>query len=59
MYLHDYLTVLRRRWVSALVVALVVIAASAAVSLLLPSQYTATTRLFFGVRAGQSASDLA
>ena len=59
MYLHDYLTVLRRRWVSALVVALVVIAASAAASLLLPSQYTATTRLFFGVRAGQSASDLA
>lgn len=59
MYLHDYLTVLRRRWVSALVVALVVIAASAAVSLLLPPQYTATTRLFFGLRAGQSASDLA
>ena len=59
MYLHDYLTVLRRRWVSALVVALIVIAASAAVSLLLPPQYTATTRLFFGVRAGQTASDLA
>lgn len=59
MYLHDYLTVLRRRWVSALVVALVVIAASAALSLLLPPQYTATTRLFFGLRAGQSASDLA
>ena len=59
MNLHDYLTVLRRRWLSALIVALVVVAASVAVSLALTPQYTATTRLFFGVRAGASATDLA
>lgn len=59
MTLHDYLSVLRRRWLSALLVALLVVAASAAVSLALTPQYTATTRLFFGLRAGTSASDLA
>ena len=59
MTLNDYLTVLRRRWVSALVVALAVVAASVAVSFALPSQYTASTQLFFGLRAGESASDLA
>ena len=59
MSLHDYLTILRRRWVSALVVALAVIAASAGITLALPSEYTASTRLFFGVRAGQSPSELA
>ncbi len=59
MKLYDYVAILRRRWLSALVVALTVVAATAAISLMLPSQYTATTRLFFGVRAGESATDLA
>lgn len=59
MNLQDYYLVLRRRWLSALVVALVVTAASAAVSLIITPEYTATTRLFFGVRAGESATDLA
>jgi len=59
MNLHDYLIVLRRRWLSALVVALAVLAATTAVTLILTPQYTATTRLFFGVRAGESATDLA
>jgi succinoglycan biosynthesis transport protein ExoP len=59
MNLQDYLLVLRRRWLSALIVAVVVVAAAAALSLTLPPRYTATTRLFFGVRAGESPSDLA
>lgn len=59
MNLHYYLLVLRRRWLSAFVVALAVIAAAAAISFTLAPQYTATTKLFFGVRAGESASDLA
>jgi succinoglycan biosynthesis transport protein ExoP len=58
MNLNDYLTVLRRRWVSALVVALAVVVASVAYSLAVPAQYTASTQLFFGLRAGSTAADL-
>jgi uncharacterized protein involved in exopolysaccharide biosynthesis len=47
--LRDYLAVLRRRWVSLLVVALTVLVAVAAVTFSMTKQYTATTRLFFAV----------
>lgn len=59
MNLNDYLTILRRRWVSALVVALAVVAASVGYTLAVPAQYTASTQLFFGLRSGATAQDLA
>jgi capsular exopolysaccharide synthesis family protein len=57
--LRDYLAVLRRRWVSLLVVALAVLLAAAAVTFSMTKQYTATTRLIFAVSGSQSAADLA
>lgn len=59
MDLFGYLTILRRRWLSILIVALVAVLAAAGVTLLQTAQYTATTRLFFGVQGGESATDLA
>jgi len=57
--LHDYLDVLRRRWLSILVVMLTTLAVAAAVTLVMTPKYTATTRLFFGVQGGESVTDLA
>lgn len=57
--IRDYLGVLRRRWVSILIVALATLAVAAAVTFALTPRYTATTRLFFGVQGAQSGSDLA
>lgn len=59
MQVHDYLPILRKRWMSIVGVALLVLAAVAGVTLLLTPQYTATARLFFAVQAGESVSDLA
>lgn len=59
MELRDYLDILRRRWLSALVVLLVVFAAVAASTFLASPKYTATTRLFFAVQGSGSATDLA
>jgi capsular exopolysaccharide synthesis family protein len=56
---HDYLIVVRRRWLSILVVTLAVLALAAVFNLAVTPTYTATTRLFFGVQGGQSVSDLA
>jgi succinoglycan biosynthesis transport protein ExoP len=57
--LRAYLEMLRRRWLTVLVAALVALAASAAVTLLTTPKYTATTRLFFGVDGTGSATELA
>jgi capsular exopolysaccharide synthesis family protein len=57
--LRDYLDVLRRRWITAVVVALTVLAATSAITLLMPEKYTATTRLFFAVQGTESVTDLA
>jgi len=57
--LRDYLEILRRRWMSATVVALAVLAASAVLTLLTTPTYTATTRLFFAVQGSESVTDLA
>jgi succinoglycan biosynthesis transport protein ExoP len=57
--LRDYLAVLRRRWVSLLVVALAVLLTAAGVTLSMTKQYTATTRLFFAVSGTETAADLA
>ena len=59
MDLHDYLEVLRRRWVSVTIVALATIACAAAVTLAMTTKYTATTRLYFAVEGSETATDLA
>ena len=58
MYLGQYLQVLRRRWVSVVITMLVMIGTAALVTVILPTKYTATTRLLFAVH-GDSVSDLA
>ena len=57
--LHDYLEVLRRRWSSVIIVALATIAVSAAATLAMTTQYTATTRLYFAVEGGVTITDIA
>ena len=59
MDLHDYLEVLRRRWISMIIVALATVACAAAVTLAMTTKYTATTRLYFAVEGSESLTDLA
>lgn len=59
MDLRDYLKVLRLRWLSIVIVCASVLVVSSAVTLLLPKQYTATTRLFFAVQGSDTVADLA
>jgi uncharacterized protein involved in exopolysaccharide biosynthesis len=59
MELHEYLHILRRRWVSVLVIALVVLLTATAVTFSMTKQYTATTRLFFAVSGTETVTDLA
>jgi succinoglycan biosynthesis transport protein ExoP len=49
--LREYLVILRRRWMSVLIVALTILAVASLVTLLVPKKYTATTRLYFSVQA--------
>jgi polysaccharide biosynthesis transport protein len=55
---RDYLDLLRRRWLSVLIIALTTLAVASVLTLAMPRQYTATTRLFFAV-AGDNVADLA
>jgi succinoglycan biosynthesis transport protein ExoP len=55
---REYLDILRRRWLSVLIIALAALAAASLLTLAMPKKYTATTRLFFAV-AGDSVSELA
>jgi succinoglycan biosynthesis transport protein ExoP len=55
--LGEYLDILRRRWLSVLVIALATLALASAITLAMPRKYTATTRLFIAV-AGESVTDL-
>src|SRR5690625_1318701 len=59
MELGDYLDVLRSRWLTVAVTTLLVLAATAAATLLMTPQYTSSTRMFFAVQGGESFSDLA
>lgn len=59
MDLHDYLGVLRRRWITVVAILLATVAGAAAITLASTPQYTASTRLFFAVQGGESATDLA
>jgi polysaccharide biosynthesis transport protein len=55
---REYLDILRRRWLSVLIITLTTLALASVVTLAMPRKYTATTRLFFAV-AGDNVSDLA
>lgn len=59
MELRDYFGVLRRRWLIVTVITLLVLAAAATATLATAPQYTAATRLFFGVETTGSAAELA
>ena len=59
MDLRDYLDILRRRWLSAVIVTVATLAVAMVGTFLTTPQFTATTRLFFGVQGGESATDLA
>ena len=55
---REYLDILRRRWLSIVIITLLTLASVAAVTLMMPKAYTATTRVFFAVN-GDSVSALA
>lgn len=57
--LRDYSDIMRRRWLTAIVTALTVLALTSAITLLMPQKYTAATRLFFAVQGTESVTDLA
>ena len=59
MDLRDYMSVLRTRWLTILIVTIAIFGAATAVTVLITPRYTATTRLFFAVEAGESVTDLA
>lgn len=58
MELRDYVGILRKRWMTVVVVTLVGLAAAAAATLRMDPQYTATSRLFFAVQSGETVGDL-
>jgi succinoglycan biosynthesis transport protein ExoP len=55
---REYLDILRRRWLSIVIITLLTLASVSAATLMVPKAYTATTRLLFAV-AGDSLSSLA
>jgi len=55
---REYLDILRRRWLSIVIITLLTLASVSAATLMMPKAYTATTRLLFAV-AGDSLSSLA
>jgi succinoglycan biosynthesis transport protein ExoP len=57
--LRVFLQILRRRWLSALIVALVLFLAVMVVNLSTTKKYTATNKLFFAVQGAVSGSGLA
>lgn len=59
MELRDYMGILRRRWITASVVALLIFAGVSGVTLLTTPKFTATTRLFFAVQGTGSVTELA
>lgn len=57
MELRDYLRVIRRRWLSIVVVALVVVGTAAALTYSATPQYQSTARLFITTQATDTASE--
>lgn len=58
MNLHDFLKILRTRWVTVLVTTVVSVLAAGIYTLATTPLYESSTRLFVSTTAGQSASDL-
>ncbi len=58
MELHDYLGILRKRWLSILLITLVAAGAGLGLSLATTPQYTASTQLYVSVQGGATSSDL-
>ncbi|MCK6210902.1 polysaccharide biosynthesis tyrosine autokinase [Georgenia sp. EYE_87] len=58
MELNGILRVLRKRWTSVLVTLAVAVLLAVVVTALMPARYTATAKMFFSARAGQSITEL-
>jgi len=58
MELNGILRVLRKRWVSVLVTLGVALLLAAAATALMPARYTATAKMFFSARSGESITEL-
>jgi polysaccharide biosynthesis transport protein len=55
---REHVDILRRRWLSIVIITLLTLASVSAATLMMPKAYTATARMFFAV-AGDSPSSLA
>lgn len=55
MILHDYLRVLRERWLIVLTAVVLVVAAAGAVFLVRPAEYTATLRMYVSAQSADTA----
>ncbi len=58
MELRDYIRILRKRWVAIAALTVMGLIVAAAVSLLTPRSYTASTQIFVSTSQGDSVSDL-
>lgn len=58
MELNGILRVLRKRWTSVLVTLAVAVLLAVVVTALMPARYTATAKMFFSARSGQSITEL-
>jgi len=56
--LHEYLVILRKRWVSVLIITTLAVASAAVASLLVTPTYKAKSQVFVSVATGGSAADL-
>jgi len=56
--LKDYVTILRKRWLSIVLTTLLGGALAAGISLAAPERYTATTQLYVSVQGGETTDDL-
>lgn len=59
MELRAYIDILRRRWMTILIVTLLALAAAAALTFTSTVRYTAKTQLFFAVESSGTATDMA
>lgn len=58
MELQDYLVILRKRWVSILVLTVLAVGAAIGASLLTTPTYAATTQVYVSVQGGSTTSDM-
>ena len=58
MDVHDYVSVMRKRWLSILLITLACVAGALGYSLAATPMYTATTQLYVSVQGSASTSDL-